>query len=55
MIVIKPITWLTDSECANLYGKSIPTELPYRDFEWFDDLSIDTTKVEDDADAVIIF
>lgn len=45
----KPITWITYLDCVNLYGKSMLTELPLKDFEWVDDLDIDVTKIPDDS------
>ncbi|XP_060847730.1 LOW QUALITY PROTEIN: uncharacterized protein LOC132931392 [Rhopalosiphum padi] len=45
----KPITWLTYLDCVNLYGKSMLTELPFKDFEWVDDLDIDVTKIPNDS------
>ncbi|KAL4085395.1 hypothetical protein QTP88_027254 [Uroleucon formosanum] len=46
----KPVMWLAYLDCVNLYGKSMLSTLPYRNFEWFDDLSIDTTQIKDDAE-----
>ncbi|XP_025203843.1 uncharacterized protein LOC112600753, partial [Melanaphis sacchari] len=45
----KPIKWITYLDCVNLYGKSMLTELPLKDFEWVDDLDIDVTKIPDDS------
>ncbi|KAE9523737.1 hypothetical protein AGLY_015878 [Aphis glycines] len=47
----EPITWLTYLDCVNLYGKSMLTELPFKDFEWIDDLNIDVTKIADDSEV----
>ncbi|KAE9521636.1 hypothetical protein AGLY_017932 [Aphis glycines] len=47
----EPITWLTYLDCVNLYGKSMLTELPFKDFEWVDDLNIDVTKIADDSEV----
>jgi hypothetical protein len=41
----KSITWITCLDCLNLYGKSMLTELPFKDFECVDDLDIDVTKI----------
>ncbi|KAE9543638.1 hypothetical protein AGLY_002034 [Aphis glycines] len=45
----KSISWFTYLDCVNLYGKSILTELPFKDFEWVDNLNIDVTKIPDDS------
>lgn len=45
----EPITWITYLDCVNLYGKSMLTELPFKDFEWVDNLDIDVTKIADDS------
>ncbi|KAL4104589.1 hypothetical protein QTP88_019883 [Uroleucon formosanum] len=45
----EPITWITYLDCVNLYGKSMLTELPFKDFEWVDDLNIDITKIAGDS------
>lgn len=45
----KPITWLAYLDCVNLYGKSMLSALPHKNFEWFNDLSIDITQIDDDA------
>ncbi len=45
----KSISWITYLDCVNLYGKSMLTELPFKDFEWVDDLNIDVTKIPDDS------
>ncbi|KAE9522371.1 hypothetical protein AGLY_017202, partial [Aphis glycines] len=47
----EPITWITYLDCVNLYGKSMLTELPFKDFEWVDDLNIDVTKIADDSEV----
>ena len=47
----EPITWLTYLDCVNLYGKSMLTELPFKGFEWVDDLNIDVTKIADDSEV----
>jgi len=44
----KPTTWLTYLDCNNLYGKSMLEPLPYSNFEWYNDLTIDITQVSDD-------
>ncbi|KAL4083783.1 hypothetical protein QTP88_029099 [Uroleucon formosanum] len=41
----EPITWITYLDCVILYGKSMLTELPFKDFEWVDDLNIDVTNI----------
>lgn len=46
----KLITWLMYLDCVNLYGKALLTELPYSDFECYNDLTIDIRKVEDDSE-----
>jgi len=46
----EPITWITYLDCVNLYGKSMLTELPFKDFKWVDDLNIDVTKIADDSE-----
>ncbi|KAL4092443.1 hypothetical protein QTP88_026944 [Uroleucon formosanum] len=46
----KPITWLTYLDCVNLYGKSMLFALPLKNFEWFNDLSIDITRIENYAE-----
>ncbi|KAE9529149.1 hypothetical protein AGLY_011945, partial [Aphis glycines] len=43
----KPITWITYLDCVHLYGKSMLTELPFKDFEWVDYLDIDVLKIPD--------
>ncbi|XP_022183113.1 uncharacterized protein LOC111042722 [Myzus persicae] len=48
---IEPIKWITYLDCVNLYGKSMLTELPFKDFEWVDDLNIDVTKIADDSEV----
>ncbi|KAL4107217.1 hypothetical protein QTP88_017600 [Uroleucon formosanum] len=45
----EPITWITYLDCVNLYGNSMLTELPFKYFEWVDDLNIDITKIADDS------
>ncbi|KAL4123344.1 hypothetical protein QTP88_015541 [Uroleucon formosanum] len=35
---------------VNLYGKSMLSALPLKNFEWFNDLSIDITQIENDAE-----
>ncbi|KAE9536141.1 hypothetical protein AGLY_007364 [Aphis glycines] len=47
----KSISWITYLDCVNLYGKSMLTELPFKDFEWVDDLNIDVTKIPDDSEV----
>ncbi|XP_060855571.1 uncharacterized protein LOC132933276 [Metopolophium dirhodum] len=47
----EPITWITYLDCVNLYGKSMLTELPFKDFEWVDDLDIDVTKISEDSEV----
>ncbi|XP_022182827.1 uncharacterized protein LOC111042507 [Myzus persicae] len=47
----EPITWITYLDCVNLYGKSMLTELPFKDFKWVDDLNIDVTKIADDSEV----
>jgi len=47
----EPITWITYLDCVNLYGKSMLTELPFKDFEWVNDLNIDVTKIADDSEV----
>ncbi|KAE9544290.1 hypothetical protein AGLY_001469 [Aphis glycines] len=47
----KSISWITYLDCVNLYGKSMLTELPFKDFEWVDDLNIDVTKISDDSEV----
>ncbi|XP_060855588.1 uncharacterized protein LOC132933299 [Metopolophium dirhodum] len=47
----EPITWITYLDCVNLYGKSMLTELPFKDFEWVDNLDIDVTKIPDDSEV----
>ncbi|XP_050059716.1 uncharacterized protein LOC126551002 [Aphis gossypii] len=47
----EPITWITYLDCVNLYGKSMLTELPFKDFEWVDDFNIDVTKIADDSEV----
>ncbi|XP_050064503.1 LOW QUALITY PROTEIN: uncharacterized protein LOC126553366 [Aphis gossypii] len=46
----KPVTWLAYLDCVNLYGKSMLSALPHKNFEWFNDLTIDITQIEDDAE-----
>ncbi|KAE9522117.1 hypothetical protein AGLY_017505 [Aphis glycines] len=46
----KPVTWLAYLDCVNLYGKSMLSALPHKYFEWFNDLTIDITQIEDDAE-----
>lgn len=43
----KPKTWLTYLDCVNLYGKSMMEPLPYSNFEWYNDLTIDIMKIDD--------
>ncbi|KAF0712284.1 Uncharacterized protein FWK35_00036167, partial [Aphis craccivora] len=40
----KPVTWLAYLDCVNLYGKSMLSALPHKNFEWFNDLTIDITQ-----------
>ncbi|KAL4083510.1 hypothetical protein QTP88_028826 [Uroleucon formosanum] len=47
----EPITRITYLDCVNLYGKSMLTELPYKDFEWVDDLNIDVTNIANDSEV----
>jgi len=47
----EPIKWIIYLDCVNLYGKSMLTELPFKDFEWVDDLNIDVTKIADDSEV----
>ncbi|XP_022180830.1 uncharacterized protein LOC111041004 [Myzus persicae] len=47
----EPITWITYLDCVNVYGKSMLTELPFKDFEWVDDLNIDVTKIVDNSEV----
>ncbi|KAF0751969.1 Uncharacterized protein FWK35_00016666 [Aphis craccivora] len=49
----KSISWITYLDCVNLYGKSMLTELPFKDFEWVDDLNIDVTKIPDNSEVDI--
>ena len=42
-------TYLTYFDCVNLYGKSMLESLPFKDFEWYDDLSLDVTNIKDDS------
>ncbi len=46
----KPVTWLAYLDCVNLYGKSMLSALPHKNFEWFNDLTIDITQIKDDAE-----
>uniref|UniRef100_A0A2S2R9P8 DNA-directed DNA polymerase n=1 Tax=Sipha flava TaxID=143950 RepID=A0A2S2R9P8_9HEMI len=46
----KPNTCITYLDCVNLYGKSMLSELPYQNFEWYNDLTLDVTKIENDAE-----
>ncbi|KAE9542465.1 hypothetical protein AGLY_003326 [Aphis glycines] len=47
----KSISWITCLDCVNLYGKSMLTELPFKEFEWVDDLNIDVTKIPHDSEV----
>ncbi|KAF0706080.1 Uncharacterized protein FWK35_00030763, partial [Aphis craccivora] len=47
----EPITWITYLDCVNLYGKSMLTELPFKDFEWVDGLNIYVTKIDDNSEV----
>jgi hypothetical protein len=46
----KPHTYLSYFDCVNLYGKSMLSDLPYKDFEWYYDLSLDVMTIDDDAE-----
>ncbi|KAL4130605.1 hypothetical protein QTP88_008026 [Uroleucon formosanum] len=47
----EPITWITYLDCVNLYAKLMLTELPFKDFEWVDDLNIDVTNIANDSEV----
>ncbi|KAF0711618.1 Uncharacterized protein FWK35_00023590, partial [Aphis craccivora] len=47
----KSISWITYLNCVNLYRKSMLTKLPFKDFEWVDDLDIDVTKIPDGSEV----
>lgn len=44
----KPNKYLSYFDCVNLYGKSMLDTLPFKDFEWYNDLSLDVTSIKDD-------
>ena len=46
----KPFTYLSYFDCVNLYGKSMLSDLPYKDFQWYNDLSLDVMSIDDDAE-----
>ncbi|XP_060859920.1 uncharacterized protein LOC132937114 [Metopolophium dirhodum] len=45
----KPHIYLAYFDCVNLYGKSMLASLPYKNFEWYNDLTLDVTTIDDDA------
>ncbi|XP_025407099.1 uncharacterized protein LOC112681055 [Sipha flava] len=46
----KPNTWIAYLDCVNLYGKSMLSALPYQNFEWFENLTLDVTKIDDNSE-----
>ena len=46
----KPQTYLSYFDCVNLYGKSMLSDLPYKDFEWYYDLTLDVMLIDDEAE-----
>jgi len=45
----EPNKWIMYFDCVNLYGKSMSTELPYKDFQWYNNLNLDVTTIPDDS------
>ncbi|XP_050439984.1 uncharacterized protein LOC126845367 [Adelges cooleyi] len=45
----KPTSWLTYFDCVNLYGKAMLSVLPFRNFEWLEDLSLDITTIPNNS------
>jgi hypothetical protein len=46
----KPNTWIAYFDCVNLYGKSMLSALPYQNFEWFENLTLNVTKIDDNSE-----
>ncbi|XP_025406050.1 uncharacterized protein LOC112680226 [Sipha flava] len=45
----KPNVYLSYFDCVNLYGKSMLASLPYKDFEWYSDFSLNIMMIDDNG------
>lgn len=51
----RPKIYLSYFDCVNLYGRSMLSDLPYKDFEWFYDFSLDIMSIDDDTEYEYIY